>query len=278
MPEEEEMVSSLTENLENWPEVLGLEEAQNEISLRLKMLMPLARVITNNQAENGEQAISADLPESRNQAKPSQDRLPDTRLPWTPESLTSRELPGSFPGSFPSYSSSPANPAAASRTISTVSPTLCPEPTNIQPVLSSSPDPISVIEPSVIPSIEAEGGEERADSTADSAADSASESEIQLQRELASPEERLDRHISADVDKENIISGKRARKPRVDPDFQSYLTIQDQEEDPPELLHAFIVSMHNQASHTKKRCRDQLPTEPRNWAEMKKYAFAKEFT
>jgi hypothetical protein len=35
------------------------------------MPMPLARVITNDQAENGEQAISADLTESRNQAKPS---------------------------------------------------------------------------------------------------------------------------------------------------------------------------------------------------------------
>jgi hypothetical protein len=110
-----------------------------------------------------------------------------------------------------------------------------------------------VIKLSVIPSIEAEGGEERADSTADSA----SESEIQLQRELASPEERLDRHISADVDKENIISGKRTRKPRVDPDFQLYLTIQDQEEeDPLELLYAFIVSIHDQVSYTKKRCRD----------------------
>jgi hypothetical protein len=42
------MVSSLTENLENWPEVLGLEEAQNKISLRLKIPIPLARVITND--------------------------------------------------------------------------------------------------------------------------------------------------------------------------------------------------------------------------------------
>jgi hypothetical protein len=105
-----------------------------------------------------------------------------------------------------------------------------------------------------------------------------SESEIQLQQELsyypASYTERSD-----GINPANIISGSRSRKPRFDPDYASYLILD--EDEPPAIMHAFGEGMNERYTKQKQKLmklhRDQLPPEPQNWHKVKKHKYAKEF-
>ncbi|KAJ6047199.1 uncharacterized protein N7446_012033 [Penicillium canescens] len=283
VPEHEEAVSTLTDGLDNWPEVLTLQEAETEISIELRMPMVLARNSAGEEAEHTKQGEEA--------GKPTLPLSPKTAsiLPVTPESIRPNQISWSntnIPGSFPTE---PRPPRISSSTMTSLSqdPLIqrsTPSRSRLPNTLSSSPDPISVI-----PSIETEGEE------------TVSESEMQLQQELAqSPQPthptaiqtaprpgyeiapaRAPRDISRNIDQSNIItSGSRSRRPRTNRDFSAYLSLHDEDpaDNPPELLHAFTISMHEQASHTKKHHRNQMPIEPQNWAEMKNHKFAKEFT
>ncbi|KAG0160465.1 hypothetical protein PDIDSM_7994 [Penicillium digitatum] len=81
------------------------------------------------------------------------------------------------------------------------------------------------------------------------------------------------REISASIETSNIVTGTRSRKPRIDPDYATYLSLA--QEEPPSLLYAFTTSM-NQRFKTKPH-REDLPPPPENWIQMKNHRFAKEF-
>ncbi|KAG0160097.1 hypothetical protein PDIDSM_7624 [Penicillium digitatum] len=110
--------------------------------------------------------------------------------------------------------------------------------------------------------------------------DEEEEIERQLQREMIysptpelSSQRRAPRDISASIETSNIVTGTRSRKPRIDPDYATYLSLA--QEEPPSLLYAFTTSM-NQRFKTKPH-REDLPPPPENWIQMKNHRFAKEF-
>ncbi|KAJ5823125.1 hypothetical protein N7447_005465 [Penicillium robsamsonii] len=116
---------------------------------------------------------------------------------------------------------------------------------------------------------------------------------MQLQQELAlspalpptlSPtpdlplSDRAPRDISGDIDLSNIITGRRSRRAKQDPDYAAYIVLDDStEQDPPEVLHAFTVSLNERFNQKKRLHRDNLPPEPRNMKELRVHPYAKEF-
>jgi hypothetical protein len=90
-------------------------------------------------------------------------------------------------------------------------------------------------------------------------------------------ERERERERSDGINPANIVSGSRSRKPRFDPDYASYLTLD--EDEPPAVMHAFGEGMKERYTKQKpmKLHRDQLPPEPQNWHEVKKHKYAKEF-
>ena len=135
---------------------------------------------------------------------------------------------------------------------------------------SSLPAPSSAI----MPSDETGGVEDE---------DEISESEMQLQQELAYNPDlhtepvRASRDRSDGINTANIISGSRSRRPRQDPDYAAYLTIE--EDEPPAVVHAFgaCINQRFTTEKPKKPHRDQLPPEPQNWTEVKSHPYAREF-
>ncbi|OQE59396.1 hypothetical protein PENNAL_c0325G00318, partial [Penicillium nalgiovense] len=136
------------------------------------------------------------------------------------------------------------------------------------------PVPTSAIQPA-IPSVETGGVEYE---------DEISESEMQLQQELTqapvlhTEPARARRDRSDGINTTNIISGSRSRKPRQDPDYAAYLTME--EDEPPALVHAFgacINERFESEQKPKKPHREQLPPEPQNWNEVKSHLYAREF-
>ncbi|KAG0159794.1 hypothetical protein PDIDSM_7320 [Penicillium digitatum] len=155
---------------------------------------------------------------------------------------------------------SPLQPSPPSSPIVSTSPILSTQ------IPASVPDPISV------PQSTGSGGVETVDEE--------EEIERQLQREMIysptpelSSQQRAPRDISASIETSNIVTGTRSRKPRIDPDYATYLSLA--QEEPPSLLYAFTTSM-NQRFKTKPH-REDLPPPPENWIQMKNHRFAKEF-
>ena len=300
---QEEALTRLTDDLEILPEVLSSDEATEELSLKMRMPMSIAKIAAKHgeareveevrDAEEGRMVEEERMVEEADKAEKAQRasskladpasasrliREPTSGLPITPESVRSAQtfiLPGSFPSASPSR-----DPRSSSIQASSSSSSL-PQSRSQPPAISSSPDPISVI-PSVIPSIETEGEEE-------------SDSERQLHQELAIPStshepspgyeivpDHAPRDIVGGIEQGNILSGSRTRKPNFDPQYSAYQSLYHDDDDPadnpPELLHAFTVSMYDQTPKTARYHRDDMPPEPQNWAEMKKHRFAKEFS
>ena len=136
--------------------------------------------------------------------------------------------------------------------------------------MSSSPDPINVIQ-----SIETEGGE------GDQYDEDEAEIERQLQQEMQytptpEPENRPTREISATIDESNIISGPRTRRPKADPDYAIYLSLDEKLAELPSLLYAFTTSIMKKYNMQNRLHRDQMPPPPENWVQLKIHPFAKQ--
>jgi hypothetical protein len=78
----------------------------------------------------------------------------------------------------------------------------------------------------------------------------------------------LHKHTQRDrsdgINTANIVSGRRPRRPKLDPDYAAHLAIE--EDEPPALVHAFGACINERftAEKRKKPHRDQLPPEPQN--------------
>ncbi|KAL2695409.1 hypothetical protein AAEP93_010038 [Penicillium crustosum] len=294
LPQEEDAISTMTNGLsaKNWPQVLSMEEAQSELSIEMRMPMSIARITLNDDVENREQgtapeAVNEEIQESRvvEQAQTLDSREETPRvpplketpvLPLTPASMAGpasvvehismievrdqEQIPGSFP-----MSPQRASPQRALSSIATIEST----PHERSPTSLSSPDPINVIQ-----SIEAEGGE------GDQYDEDEAEIERQLQQEMQytptpEPEDRPTREISASIDESNIISGPRIRKPKADPDYTAYLSLDEKQlAEPPSLLYAFTTGITKKLNMQNRLHRDQMPPPPENWKRLKIHPFA----
>ena len=294
LPQEEDAISTMTNGLsaKNWPQVLSMEEAQSELSIEMRMPMSIARITLNDDVENREQgtapeAVNEEIQESRvvEQAQTLDSREETPRvpplketpvLPLTPASMAGpasvvehismievrdqEQIPGSFP-----MSPQRASPQRALSSIATIEST----PHERSPTSLSSPDPINVIQ-----SIEAEGGE------GDQYDEDEAEIERQLQQEMQytptpEPEDRPTREISASIDESNIISGPRIRKPKADPDYTAYLSLDEKQlAEPPSLLYAFTTGITKKLNMQNRLHRDQMPPPPENWKQLKIHPFA----
>ncbi|KAI2732946.1 hypothetical protein CBS147339_9998 [Penicillium roqueforti] len=227
--------------------------------------------------------------------------LPPTPISNKPRDRMREHMPGSFPIDIHLPTSPPlqalSSPNSSRSSNQPLFPSTSPLPRPIPSSSSSSetqrqarntismtPDPISVL-----PSIESGGEAQMGDENDHD--DPISESELQLQRELeqtpmlqdeetslsrsslAQPEYRRPR--SDGVDPANIIAGTRSRRKKEETDYETYMTLE--EEEPPELIHAFSTGMNERFERKERPHKDQLPPPPRNWAELKNHAYAKEF-
>ena len=286
LPQSEDAISTMTNGLstEYWPQVLSMEEAQSELSIEMRMPMSIARIALNDDIEHGEQgvapeAINEEIQESGDieqfaaleNDREETPRVPPLKetpdLPLTPASIagTIQRDQDHVPGSFP-MSPQRALPQRASPPTAMTKDT----PREGSPILSSSPDPINVIQ-----SIETEGGE------GDQYDEDEAEIERQLQQEMQytptpEPENRPTREISATIDESNIISGPRTRRPKADPDYATYLSLDEKLAEPPSLLYAFTTSIMKKYNMQNRLHRDQMPPPPENWVQLKIHPFAKQ--
>lgn len=89
------------------------------------------------------------------------------------------------------------------------------------------------------------------------------------------PEDRPTREISASINESNIISGPRIRKPKADPDYTAYLSLDEKQlAEPPSLLYAFITGITKKLNMQNRLHRDQMPPPPENWKQLKIHPFA----
>ncbi|KAI2685533.1 hypothetical protein LCP963914a_4860 [Penicillium roqueforti] len=122
--------------------------------------------------------------------------------------------------------------------------------------------------------LNAEGGE------GDQYDEDEAEIERQLQQEMQytptpEPEDRPAREISASIDESNIISGPRIRKPKADPDYTAYLSLDEKQlAEPPSLLYAFTTGITKKLNMQNRLHRDQMPPPPENWKQLKIHPFA----
>lgn len=77
------------------------------------------------------------------------------------------------------------------------------------------------------------------------------------------------------VREENILTGRRTRRAREDPNFVSYLVMEDAE-DTEDILAAFAIGL-NLKTHVRPH-RSDLPAPPANWKEMQKHPYREAFT
>lgn len=172
-------------------------------------------------------------------------------------------LPGSFPIEEPPIL--PPSPAGDQST--TASPTAAGQGVDNQPISQATnqrsclnedqpPEPEIPLE-----SLTEESTQEEEDSLSDS--------EQQLHTELHT-------RRSDGIDTANILEGSRRRRPRVNPDYHAYATIQPAvENEPPELLRTFAAALYTEKPI--QRHRDDLPPVPDGWREMMKHPMAEGF-
>lgn len=261
LPDSEDAISTMSQGLGVQPTVLTMEEAQVEMSIQSRMPKSIARIALHDETEHTNQGEDTEVVErERTPVLASSKAASD--LPLTPQS-TMRPREQTRSEDTPRDASphlSPLQPSPPSSPIVSTSPILSTQ------IPASVPDPISV------PQSTGSGGVETVDEE--------EEIERQLQREMIysptpelSSQQRAPRDISASIETSNIVTGTRSRKPRIDPDYATYLSLA--QEEPPSLLYAFTTSM-NQRFKTKPH-REDLPPPPENWIQMKNHRFAKEF-
>jgi hypothetical protein len=133
----------------------------------------------------------------------------------------------------------------------------------------SSPREEALISPSLTPSTAAEPlqtivplepNEDEPDPSTDDAQ--------QLQAEL---QDQAPYDINLNVSTENILTGRRGRRPKQDPDYVAYFTMAPELEDQREVLAAFSSAIAN-ARPAKRYHRSELPPPPATWREMQRHS------